>query len=214
MYVHSYLTMNNNSKLHKSSSIFLAAVLVAGVIAIASPSIAFAESEKYEKEYKSYDGYKEKRHSYDPYKEKEHSYDGYKEKEHSYDPYKEKEHSYDGYKEKEHSYDPYKEKEHSYDGYKEKEHSYDPYKEKKRDGSSHYDGFKCDANNFNINKFNSKEIQKGPGAAAAQQLDLPSELTSPQLLGSLSDGGLSIHIKNICINWADNTFGGFVGEED
>ncbi len=53
MYVHSYLTMNNNSKLHKSSSIFLAAVLVAGVIAIASPSLAFAdEDRKYEKDMK------------------------------------------------------------------------------------------------------------------------------------------------------------------
>ena len=44
--------MNNNSKLHKISSIFIAAVLVAGIIAIASPSIAFAEKDekKYEKQ--------------------------------------------------------------------------------------------------------------------------------------------------------------------
>jgi hypothetical protein len=42
--------MNNNSKLHKSSAMLMAAVLVAGVIAIASPSIAFAEDKKYEKQ--------------------------------------------------------------------------------------------------------------------------------------------------------------------
>ena len=151
--------MNNNSKLHKSSSIFLAAVLVAGVIAIASPSIAFAE-ERYEKKYKSYDDYDEMRNSDDPYKEKKHSYDSYKEK-------------------------------------------------KKHDGSN-YDGFKCDANNFNINKVNSKSIERNSDAAA-QQLDVPSELTSPQLLDSLFGGGLSIHVKNICINFGDNSFGGFVG---
>jgi len=183
--------MNNNSKLHKSSSIFLAAVLVAGVIAIASPSIAFAE-ERYEKKYKSYDDYDEMRNSDDPYK---------KEKKYSYDSYKEKKH---------YSYDPYKEKKHSYDPYKEKKHSYDSYKEKKKNDGSNYDGFKCDANNFNINKVNSKSIERNSDAAA-QQLDVPSELTSPQLLDSLFGGGLSIHVKNICINFGDNSFGGFVG---
>ena len=173
--------MNNNSKLHKSSSIFLAAVLVAGVIAIASPSIAFAV-ERYEKKYKSYDDYDEMRNSDDPYK-------------------KEKKYSYDSYKEKKH---------YSYDPYKEKKHSYDSYKEKKKNDGSNYDGFKCDANNFNINKVNSKSIERNSDAAA-QQLDVPSELTSPQLLDSLFGGGLSIHVKNICINFGDNSFGGFVG---
>ncbi|MGB9167648.1 MAG: hypothetical protein WCB31_01835, partial [Nitrososphaeraceae archaeon] len=154
-------------------------------------SIAFAE-EKYEKKYKSYDGYDEMRNSDDPYKEeKKYSYDSYKEeKKHSYDPYKEKKH---------YSYDP-----------EEKKHSYDSYKEKKKHDGSNYDGFKCDANNFNINKVNSKSIERNSDAAA-QQLDVPSELTSPQLLDSLFGGGLSIHVKNICINFGDNSFGGFVG---
>ena len=51
MYIHSYVTMNNK-KLRSSTAIFLAAVLVVGVIGIASPSIAFADKEdkKYEKQ--------------------------------------------------------------------------------------------------------------------------------------------------------------------
>ncbi len=48
--------MNSNSKSHKSSSIFIAAVLVAGLIAIASPSYAFAEEDDY-KEYNEYESY-------------------------------------------------------------------------------------------------------------------------------------------------------------
>ena len=55
IYIRSYLTINSNSKLHKSSSIFLAAVLVAGVIAIASLSLAFAEGSDRYKEDKKYD---------------------------------------------------------------------------------------------------------------------------------------------------------------
>jgi hypothetical protein len=75
----------NNKKLQSSSAIFIAAVLVAGVIAIASPVTALAEgSDRYYKEDKKHD-------SYDPYKEKRYdSYDPYKEKKYdSYDPYKE-----------------------------------------------------------------------------------------------------------------------------
>ena len=132
----------NNKKLQSSSAIFIAAVLVAGVIAIASPVTALAEE------------YKEKK--YDSYDPKERDNKGY---------------------------------------------------------GSHYDGFKCYANNFNINKFNSKEIVRDSTATAAeaQQLDIPSELTSPGLLDSIFGGGLDIHIKNICFNFCDNSFGGFVG---
>jgi hypothetical protein len=56
--------MNNNSKLQKSSSIFIVAILVAGVIAIASPSIAFAQgNDDYYKKHDYYDPYKkEKKH--------------------------------------------------------------------------------------------------------------------------------------------------------
>jgi hypothetical protein len=43
----------NNNKLHKNSAIFIAVVLVAGVVAISSPFTAYAQ--QYEQEYNSYD---------------------------------------------------------------------------------------------------------------------------------------------------------------
>jgi hypothetical protein len=64
MYKDSYLTMNN-----KNSAIFLATVLVAGIIGMASPLMASAEEYKYEKEkrYDSHDYKEEKKYnSYDP----------------------------------------------------------------------------------------------------------------------------------------------------
>jgi hypothetical protein len=71
----------NNNKLQKGSSIFIAAVLVAGVIAIASPMTAFAqEYNGNEKKYKSYDSYKpDKKYDSDPYKpDKKYDSDPYK----------------------------------------------------------------------------------------------------------------------------------------
>ncbi len=144
--------MNSNSKSHKSSSIFIAAVLVAGLIAIASPSYAFAEEDDY-KEYNEYESYDQ-----DYKQDMRKSYDS------------------------------------------------------KHDGSK-YDGFKCNANNFNINKFNSKTIGSGSDMTSAQQLTGSSELSPAQLLDSLLGGGLSISVKNVCINFGDNSFGGFVGED-
>ena len=96
--------------------------------------------------------------------------------------------------------------------------SYDqPYKqdmrksyESKHDGSK-YDGFKCNANNFNINKFSSKTIGSGSALTSAQQLAESSELTPAQVLDSLFGGGLSLHVKNVCINFGDNDDRSFVG---
>jgi hypothetical protein len=47
----------NNNKLHKNSAIFIAVVLVAGVITISSPFTAYAQ--QYEQEYNSYDPYQQ-----------------------------------------------------------------------------------------------------------------------------------------------------------
>ena len=154
--------MNSNSKSHKSSSIFIAAVLVAGLIAIATPSITFAEDDY--KEYNEYDSYDQ------PYQE-----------------YNE----YDSYDQ------PYKQ---------DMRKSY----ESKHDGSK-YDSFKCNANNFNINKFSSKTIGSGSALTSAQQLAESSELTPAQVLDSLFGGGLSLHVKNVCINFGDNDDRSFVG---
>ena len=51
MYTQSYVALNNN-KLHKNSAIFIAVVLVAGVITISSPFTAYAQP--YPQQYNSY----------------------------------------------------------------------------------------------------------------------------------------------------------------
>ena len=171
MYKDSLVTMNN-----KNSAIFLAAVLVVGVIGMASPLIGSASANE--------EKYKEKRYDSHDYK-KDRNYD-------SYD-------SHDYKKEKKYDYDPYT-KDNKYDG-------------------SYYSGWKCNANNFNINTFDSKVIQKEVpaktfGELSTQQTQQLSELASPQTMGSLFGGGFSLHVKNVCINapfLEGNVFSGFVG---
>ncbi|HET7644382.1 MAG TPA: hypothetical protein VFK40_12810 [Nitrososphaeraceae archaeon] len=201
--------MNN-----KNSAIFLAAVLLVGIIGMASPLIgsASANEEKYkEKRHDSYD-YKKDR-NYDSYD----SHDYKKDRDYGSDYEKDykKDNSYGSDYEKDYKKDMSYGSDYEKDYKKEKKYdSYDPYaKDNKYDGK-YYSGFKCNANNFNINTANSKSIEKNIGADATgnslstQQL---SELATPQTLGSIFGGGFSLEVKNICINFGDNDFSGFVG---
>jgi hypothetical protein len=214
MYKDSLVTMNN-----KNSAIFLAAVLVVGIIGMASPLIgsAAANEEKYkEKRYDSHDYKKDRNYdSYDYEKDykKDRNYDSYDshdyKKDRNYDSY-----DYEKDYKKDMSYDSYD----SHDYKKEKKYDYDPYtKDNKYDGS-YYSGFKCNANNFNINTFSSKSISKNVGASGLDELSTQqlSELASPQTLGSIFGGGFSLHVKNVCFNapfLEGNSFTGFVGED-
>jgi hypothetical protein len=191
--------MNNNSKLQKSSSIFIAAVLVAGVIAIASPSIAFAEeSDRYDKKYDSYEqDRKDKKYSYDPYKE---------DKKYSYDPYKE---------DKKYSYDSYKE---------DKKYSYDPYKEDKKDGKPGWNQHKaaCKVGNIYVNTFEqfqgSFETELANLASEAASAETPEEFSGPNggmnapnggMTGNSNGGGDPVfnvegNVLNVCANFLND----------
>jgi hypothetical protein len=187
----------NNKKLQSSSAIFIAAVLVAGVIAIASPVTSFAEgSDRYYKEDKKHD-------SYDPYKEKKYdSYDPYKEKKYdSYDPYKEK--KYD-------SYDPYKE---------EKKYEKPGWKYNKAECS--VSNFNIgEVTQFEAEIVNSwiRQTENDAGASNENINSIAESMDASIGIGSNNNGierngggGIELEIENICLNFGDNENFGTVG---
>ena len=127
----------------KTKAVFLATVLVVGMIAAYSPSFIVGaqatedkyEDDKYKSKDRSYDSYED-----DKYKSKDRSYDSYED-----DKYKSKDCSYDSYED-----DKYKSKDRSYDSYeddkyKSKDRSYDSYEDDKyKSKDRSYDSYEDD----------------------------------------------------------------------
>src|SRR5918994_6581320 len=120
--------LNKIVSIKNTNAIFLAIVLVAGVITIASPFSAFAQAyHGYEKEYNSYDQYKpEMRYGksepipeyndyYEPMKQQQSSYDNNNDGYDYYEPMKQQQSSYDNNNDGYDYYEPMKQQQSSYD---------------------------------------------------------------------------------------------------
>ena len=189
--------MNSNSKSHKSSSIFIAAVLVAGLIAIASPSITFAEDDY--KEYNEYDSY-DQPYTHDDYKEYN-EYDSY-DQPYTHDDYKEY-NEYDSYDQ------PYKQ---------------DKKYEKPGGG---YNKAECSVSNFNIDDFTDLDAQivksfltqtENNAESSDENINSIEGTDGSNGIGSNGagkdrngGGGLELDFENICLNFGDNDQSGTVG---
>ena len=223
MYKDSLVTMNN-----KNSAIFLAAVLLVGIIGMASPLIGSASANE--------EKYKEKRHDSHDYK-KDRNYDSYD----SHDYKKDRDYGSDYQKDyqKDSSYGSDYEKDYkkdmSYGSDYEKDYGSDYQKDYKKEKK--YDSYdpkyqkaECNVNNFNVGQVSQVEVdifknlvsQMGNGAAATTDAASTDEgINSLQQNGptfgmggngmqSNGGGGIELEFENICLNFGDNSNSGTV----